>query len=91
MPSIIGYDTAMLYNPNNCAYEGAPATTPMELEVGKDFCKILGFDKDKGWGHITNDGTLANMEGLWYARNIKSIPFAVTDVSPELVAGQSDW
>ena len=91
MPSIIGYVTAMLYNPNNCAYEGAPATTPMELEVGKDFCKILGFDKDKGWGHITNDGTLANMEGLWYARNIKSIPFAVKDVRPELVAGKSDW
>ena len=91
MPSIIGYVTAMLYNPNNCAYEGAPATTPMELEVGKDFCKILGFDMDKGWGHITNDGTLANMEGLWYARNIKSIPFAVKDVRPELVKGKSDW
>ena len=91
MPSIIGYVTAMLYNPNNCAYEGAPATTPMELEVGKDFCKILGFDKEKGWGHITNDGTIANMEGLWYARNIKSIPFAVKDVRPELVKGKSDW
>lgn len=91
MPSIVGYITAMLYNPNNCAYEGAPATTPMELEVGKDFCKILGFDVDKGWGHITNDGTIANMEGLWYARNIKSIPFAIRDVRPELVKGLDDW
>lgn len=91
MPSIIGYVTAMLYNPNNCAYEGAPATTPMELEVGLDFCRILGFDPAKGWGHITNDGTLANMEGLWYARNLTSIPFAVKEVCPELVEGKNDW
>ncbi|MGL4293241.1 MAG: pyridoxal-dependent decarboxylase [Bacteroidales bacterium] len=91
MPSIIGYVTAMLYNPNNCAYEGAPATTPMELDVGIDFCKILGFDPQKGWGHIANDGTIANMEGLWYARNLTSIPFAVKEVCPELVADKSDW
>ena len=42
-------------------------------------------------GHIVADGSLANLEGLWYARNIKSLPFAMKEVKPELVAGKSDW
>ncbi|MCG4306733.1 tyrosine decarboxylase, partial [Enterococcus lactis] len=44
-----------------------------------------------GWGHIVADGSLANLEGLWYARNIKSLPLAMKEVTPELVAGKSDW
>lgn len=91
MPSILGYVTAMLYNLNNCSYEGSPATTPMELEVGLDFCRLLGFDPNKAWGHISCDGTIANIEGLWYARNLKSIPFGIKKVSPELVNGKTDW
>lgn len=91
MASILGYVATVFYNPNNCAYEGSPATTPLELEVGMDFCKMLGFDTNKAWGHITADGTIANIEGLWYARNIYSLPFAIKAVKPDLVAGKSDW
>lgn len=91
MPSILGYVAAMLYNPNNCAYEASTATSPMELEAGMDFAKLMGYDKDKAWGHITTDGSIANFEGLWFARNIKSIPFAVKNIKPELVQGMSDW
>ena len=91
LSSILGYITAMFYNCNNCAYEGSPATTPLEIEVGMDLAKLLGFDANKAWGHVTCDGTIANMEGLWYARNISSLPFAVKKLKPELVAGKSDW
>ncbi len=91
MPSIIGYVTAMLYNPNNVAYEASTATSPMELEVGQDFVKLMGFDPAKAWGHICTDGSIANIEGLWYARNICSIPHAVKAVKPELVEGKTDW
>lgn len=91
MPSIIGYVAAMLYNPNNVAYEASTATSPMELEVGEDFARLMGYDPEKAWGHICTDGSVANIEGLWYARNIKSIPFGIKAVKPDLVEGKSDW
>lgn len=90
MPSIIAYVAAMLYNPNNVAYEASTATSPMELEVGEDFAKLMGYDPEKAWEHICTDGSVANIEGLWYARNIKSIPFGIKAVKPELVKGKTD-
>jgi tyrosine decarboxylase len=82
---------AVLYNPNNVAYESSVATAPMELECGRDFAQLLGYDAGKAWGHITTDGTVANYESLWLARNLKSFPLAVKEVSPDLVKGLDDW
>ncbi|WP_421913297.1 pyridoxal phosphate-dependent decarboxylase family protein [Mesorhizobium sp.] len=82
---------ATMYNPNNVAYESSVATAHMELECGGDFAKLLGYDADRSWGHITSDGTIANYESLWLARNLKSFPLAVKEVSPELVKGLDDW
>jgi len=82
---------AVLYNPNNVAYESSMATAPMELECGRDFAKLLGYNPDHAWGHITTDGTIANYESLWLARNLKSFPLAVKEVSPELVEGLGEW
>lgn len=42
------------------------ATSQMEAEVGQDFADL--FNMTGGWGHITADGSIANLEGLWYAR-----------------------
>ncbi len=89
MPAILAYDFAMLWNGNNVAYESSPGTSQMEEEVGHDFATLLGFKE--GWGHIVADGSLANLEGLWYARNMKSIPLAVKKVAPEFVEGKSEW
>lgn len=89
MPALLAYNYAMLWNGNNVAYESSPATSQMEEEVGQEFARLMGYDY--GWGHIVADGSLANLEGLWYARNIKSLPFAMKEVNPELVAGKSDW
>lgn len=81
----------LLYNPNNVAYESSVATSQMETEVGRDFAVLMGYEPEQAWGHITTDGTVANYEGLWLARNLKSLPMAVRAVKPKLVVGKSDW
>lgn len=43
IPGILGYFAAMLYNPNNVAFEGSTATTILELLVGDDLCQMLGY------------------------------------------------
>jgi len=87
----LGFMLTLLYNPNNCAYEGSPATTALEIEVGKQLAGMMGYDPQKAWGHITSGGTVANYEAVWMARNLKSFPLAVRMVRPELVVGKSDW
>lgn len=87
IPGILGYFAAMLYNPNNVAFEGSTATTILEILVGDDLCRMLGYtipDEaaiEKGairpWGHITCDGTVANIEAIWSARNLKLYPLAL--------------
>ncbi|MEG2108401.1 MAG: pyridoxal-dependent decarboxylase [Clostridium sp.] len=91
MPAVLGYFAGMLYNGNNVAYEGAPATSALEEEVGNDFCTLMGINPITGWGHITADGSTANYESLWYMRNIKSMPLAIKEVVPNLVEGKSEW
>ncbi|MBQ4822379.1 pyridoxal-dependent decarboxylase [Aquimarina sp. MMG016] len=87
IPSILGYFSALLYNQNNVAAETSPVTTLLEMQVGNDLCEMLGYkttpiyapNEDHqhidpgtvGWGHITCDGTVANIEALWMARNLK--------------------
>ncbi len=101
IPGILGYFAAMLYNPNNVAFEGSTATTILEILVGDDLCQMLGYtipDReaiDRGairpWGHITCDGTVANIEALWSARNLKFYPLALQAAlqsDPTLAAGK---
>lgn len=90
LPGILGYFAALLYNQNNVAAEASPITTLLEMHVGNELCKMLGYTVspiggklrllDKiiaGWGHITCDGSIANLEGLWMARNLKFYPVSV--------------
>ena len=81
----------ILYNPNNVAYESSVATSQMETEVGRDFARLAGWSPDTAWGHLTTDGTVANYEGLWLARNLKSLPQAMKQTCPALVEGKSEW
>ncbi|MEM7561741.1 MAG: pyridoxal-dependent decarboxylase [Pseudomonadota bacterium] len=84
LPGIAGYFASMLYNQNNVAAEASPVTTLLEVQVGKDFCQMLGFPHNSGepkatdpWGHITCDGSVANGESMWAARNLKYLPVAL--------------
>lgn len=86
LPAILGYFAAMLYNQNNVALEASPVTTRLEEEVGKDLCRLLGYTgpavpptRPAPWGHITCDGTVANLEALWSARNLTYYPIAVAE------------
>lgn len=83
LPSIVGYFSAMLYNPNNVAAEGSPVTTVLEMKVGDQLCEMLGYNVEdesnepRAWGHITCDGSIANNESMWAARNIKYYPVSL--------------
>ncbi len=82
LPALAGYFAAMLYNPNNVALEGSPVTTRLEEEVGRDLCRLLGYaapGTPEPWGHVTCDGTVANLEALWSARNLTYYPLAVAE------------
>ncbi|KAJ3544388.1 hypothetical protein NM208_g272 [Fusarium decemcellulare] len=83
MSSLLGYFMTMLYNPNNVALEASPMTTLVELRVGQQLCKLFGYNIDEqkspvSWGHITCDGTVANLESIWVARNLKFYPLSLS-------------
>ena len=99
LPGTVGYFAAMLYNQNNVAAEASPVTTLLEIQVGKDLCYMLGFDTEANnrddailpWGHITCDGSVANGESMWAARNLKFLPVALAAavaIEPSLKAAK---
>lgn len=88
LPAVLGYLAAMLYNQNNVAAEASPVTTALEIEVGRDLCAMLGYavppvraapssNGPSPWGHITCDGSVANIESMWVARNLKYFPVSL--------------
>lgn len=79
LPGIAGYFAAMLYNPNNIAFEVATVTVKLELEAGRLLSKMIGYGPD-AWAHLCSGGTSANIEALWAARAVKYLPFVVRDV-----------
>jgi glutamate/tyrosine decarboxylase-like PLP-dependent enzyme len=68
--AVIGYVAAMLVNPNNHALDGGRATAAMEKEVVAALARMFGFADDGFLGHLTSNGTIANLEGLWVAREL---------------------
>ena len=102
LPAIVGLIAGMLYNQNNVAAEASPITTRLEIEVGDDLCRMLGYHVPspeqpvarsmRPWGHITSGGTVANIEALWAARNLKfsavSLCKAIREV-PALAAART--
>ena len=88
MPATIGTIAALLYNQNNVAAEASPVTTRLEIEAANDLCRMLGYPVPpegkepapgtfRPWGHITSGGTVANIEAMWAARNMKFFPVAL--------------
>jgi glutamate/tyrosine decarboxylase-like PLP-dependent enzyme len=88
LPAVLGYLAAVLFNQNNVAAEASPVTTLLEQEVGRDLCAMLGYavhpvsgapspGTPPPWGHITCDGSVANIESMWAARNLKYFPVSL--------------
>jgi hypothetical protein len=94
LPGLVGLIATLPYNPNNVAAEASPVTTYLEMMVGDDLCNMLGFIVPKGgepettvprpWGHITCDGSVANLEGMWFARNLKLLAPAIATAIEEV-------
>ncbi|KAJ7467438.1 PLP-dependent transferase [Mycena galericulata] len=85
LPGILGWVATVLNNPNNVAFEASPITTLLEIDVGHDMCEMLGYNENDSdgkplyWGHIACDGTVANLESIWVARNLKYYPLSLRD------------
>ncbi|KAF5380320.1 hypothetical protein D9757_007948 [Collybiopsis confluens] len=75
----------MLSNPNNVAVEASPCTTLIEHQVGLQLAELVGYNtlkitgKPLGWGHITADGSIANVESMWAGK--KSSPIEGTSLT----------
>jgi glutamate/tyrosine decarboxylase-like PLP-dependent enzyme len=77
LPSMVAYFATLLYNPNNVSSEASPVTIRHELEVGKQFARLFGYDDARSFGHLTSGGTIANYESLWYNKAGRFLPLAM--------------
>ncbi|KAJ7617819.1 PLP-dependent transferase [Roridomyces roridus] len=79
LPAFTGFLMSIMSNQNNAT---SPMTELIEQEVGQDLCEMLGYETKKdeeggAWGHIASDHTVANLESLWAARNLKFYPLGL--------------
>jgi glutamate/tyrosine decarboxylase-like PLP-dependent enzyme len=92
LPALVGYFAGMLYNQNNVVAEVSPETVREEREYFRALAKMVGYPtflpetlspdaRDRrtpySWGHLCSGGTIANLEALWVARNVRLYPLAV--------------
>jgi tyrosine decarboxylase/aspartate 1-decarboxylase len=59
------YALAMKINPNNHARDGGRASSAMEVEAVREIAAMFGWQEFLG--HLTSNGTFANLEALWMA------------------------
>jgi glutamate/tyrosine decarboxylase-like PLP-dependent enzyme len=64
------YLMAMLINPNNHALDGGPATAALEREAVAALAAMFHYP-DQFLGHLTSSGTIANLEALFVARELR--------------------
>lgn len=84
LPALLAQLITTFYNPNNSTNETGDVTIKMELEVGKQFAEMFGFNTNPelapcAWGHLTSGGTDANYESLWNFRAVKYYPVALVE------------
>ena len=79
MPANLGYISALLFNQNNCAAEASTVTTKFEVEVGSELCVMMGYKNDDSMGHLVAGGSIANIEAIWAARNVKYFPLGLQE------------
>lgn len=58
-----------LINPNNHALDGGPATARLEKEAVAELARMFGMPQHLG--HLTSSGTIANLEALYVARELR--------------------
>ena len=65
----LAYALAMWINPNNHALDGGRASSRMEKEAVATIARMVGWTEHLG--HLTSGGTMANLEALWVAGQLR--------------------
>jgi tyrosine decarboxylase / aspartate 1-decarboxylase len=65
----LAYALAMWLNPNNHALDGGRASSTMEKEAVAELARMVGWDAHLG--HLCGGGTMANLEALWVAGQVR--------------------
>lgn len=65
----LAYALAQWINPNNHALDGGRATSEMEKEAVAAIAEMFGWREHLG--HLCGGGTMANLEALWVAGQLK--------------------
>lgn len=97
IPGLAAQILTLPYNPNNVSEDAAPVTVDMEVQVGLQLARMLGYPDDPAredcaLGHLTSGGTLANYQALRLALALKAFPVALRAAGvPDIVVPASDW
>lgn len=65
----MAYALAMWINPNNHALDGGRASSAMEKEAVAEIAAMFGWSEHLG--HLCGGGTMANLEALWVASQLR--------------------
>ena len=97
LPGLAAQMLTLPYNPNNVSEDAAPVTVDMEVQVGLQLARMLGYPHDPAraacaFGHLTSGGTLANYQALRLALALKAFPVALRAAGvPDLALPADDW
>ncbi|MBA7497017.1 Histidine decarboxylase [subsurface metagenome] len=65
----LAYALTLWINPNNHALDGGRASSALEKEAVAELARMFGWKTHLG--HLCSGGTIANLEALWIAGNLK--------------------
>jgi glutamate/tyrosine decarboxylase-like PLP-dependent enzyme len=82
LPGLAAQMLALPYNPNNVCEDAAPVTVDLEVQVGLQLARMVGYpcrvdEPVCAFGHLTSGGTLANYQALRLALAVKAFPVAL--------------
>ncbi|MBS0192820.1 MAG: pyridoxal-dependent decarboxylase [Proteobacteria bacterium] len=97
LPGLVAQIMALPYNPNNVSEDAAPVTIDLEIRVGLQLARMLGYVDDPArsdcaFGHLTSGGTVANYQALRLALALKAFPVALRAARfPGVELPEDDW
>ena len=97
LPGLAAQILTLPYNPNTVTEDTAPVTVELEVKVGLQLARMLGYVNDPAqpdcaFGHLTSGGTVANYQALRLALAQKAFPVALRAAGiGELDLPDDDW